>query len=83
MLLDHAEWMYEGKCRDGHYVKSIDRLIKRSLPNLIKWDLNAKVRVYVIVEAIVIRYDQYNFVTGMRIMKIIPAGKIGTFNTSD
>lgn len=80
MLLVHAKLMYEGKCRDGQYVKSIDRLIKRSLPNLIKRDLSAKVRVYVVVEATVIRYDQYDFITGMRIMKIIPAGKIGNFD---
>ena len=80
MLLDHAKIMYEGKCRDGRYVKSIDRLIKRSLPNLIKRDLDAKIRVFVVVEATVIRYDQYDFITGMKINKIIPAGKIGNFD---
>ena len=80
MLLDHAKIMYEGKCRDGQYVKSVDKLIKRSLPNLIKRDLHAKVRVYVVVEATVIRYDQYDFITGMKINKIIPAGKIGNFD---
>lgn len=80
MLLDHAKVMYERTCRDGQYVKSINRLIKRSLPNLIKRDLNAKVRVYVIVEATVIRYDQYDFITGMKVNKVIPAGKIGNFD---
>ena len=80
MLLDHAKILYEGKCRDGQYVKSIDRLIKRSLPNLIKRDLTAKVRVYIVVEATVIRYDQYDFITGMKVNKIIPAGKIGNFD---
>lgn len=80
MLMDHARLMYEKKCRDGQYVKSIDRLIKRSMPNLIKRDLNAKVRVYIVVEATVIRYDQYDFITGMNINKIIPAGKIGNFD---
>lgn len=80
MLLDHAKLMYQGKCRDGQYVKSIDRIVKRSLPNLITRDLTSKVRVYVVVEAKVIRYDQYDFITGMRITKIIPAGKIDTFD---
>lgn len=80
MLIDHAKLMYERKCRDGQYVKSIDRLVKRSLPNMIKRDLVAKVRVYVVVEATVIRYDQYDFITGMVINKIIPAGKIGNFD---
>lgn len=80
MLIDHAKILYEGKCRDGQYVKSIDRLIKRSLPNLIKRDLSAKTRVYIVVEATVIRYDQYDFITGMKIDKIITAGKIGNFD---
>ena len=61
MLLDHAKIIYEKACRDGQYVQSINRIIKRSLPNLIKRDLDAKVRVYVVAEATVIRYDQYDF----------------------
>lgn len=80
MLLDHAKLMHQGKCRDGQYVKSINKIVKRSLPNLIVRDLATKVRVYVVVEATVIRYDQYDFITGMRITKIIPAGKIGAFD---
>ncbi len=80
MLLDHAKLMYERKCRDGQYVKSIDELVKRSLPNLIRRDLNAKVRVYIVVKATVIRYDQYDYVTGMKIMKVIPSGKISNFD---
>lgn len=81
MLLDHAKLMYQGKCRDGQFIKSIDKLVRRSLPNLIQRDLNAKVRVYVLVEAIAVRYDQYDFITGMKVTKIIPAGKIGSFDT--
>lgn len=80
MLLDHAKLMYEGKCRDGQYVKSIDSLVKRSLPNLIRRDLSAKIRVYILVEATVIRYDQYDIITGMKVIKIIPAGKISNFD---
>jgi hypothetical protein len=80
MLLDHAKLMYEGKCRDGQYVKSIDQLVKRSLPNLIRRDLDAKIRIYVIVQATIIRYDQYDFIPDMKIHKIIPSGKIGNFD---
>ncbi|KAG7394181.1 hypothetical protein PHYBOEH_005575 [Phytophthora boehmeriae] len=80
MLVDHARLLYERKCRDGQYIKNIDRLIKRSLGNSIRRDLTAKVRVYVIVEATVIRYDENDFVTGMVVQKIIPAGKINDFD---
>ena len=80
MLIEHARLMYNRTCRDGQYIKSIDRLVKRSLPNLIKRDLTAKVRVYIVVEATVIRYDQYDIVSGMTVSKIIPAGKIGNFD---
>jgi hydrogenase maturation factor len=80
MLIDHARILYAKKCRDGQYIQSIDRLVKRSLPNLIKRDLTSKIRVYVVVEATVIRYDQYDFITDMQINKIIPSGKIGNFD---
>lgn len=80
MLLDHARQLYSGKCRDGQYIESIDGIAKRSLPNLIRRDLQAKVRVYVAVEATVIRYDPYDFVTGVKIKKIIPSGKISNFD---
>ncbi len=76
MLLDHAKLMYQGKCRDGQFVKSIDKLVKRSLPNLIRRDLNAKIRIYIVVEATAIRYDQYDIIPGMKISQIIPNGKI-------
>ncbi len=81
MLLDHAKLMYQGKCRDGQYVKSIDRLVKRSLPNLVRRDLDAKVRVYIVVEATAIRYDQYDIITGMKIKQIILAGKHANYDT--
>jgi len=77
MLLKYAKELYEGKCRDGQFIRSIDRVIKRSLSNLIRRDLIAKVRVYVVVEATAIRYDQYDIITGMKVEKIISAGKIG------
>lgn len=77
MLLDHAKLLYEGKCRGGQYVRRIIRLVRRSLPNLIRRDLHAKVRVYIVVEAEVVRYDQYDIITGVTVQKVIPAGKIG------
>lgn len=80
MLLDHAKIMYEGQCRDGQYIQSITAVAKRSLPNLIRRDLDAKIRVYVLVDATVIRYDQYDIITGMKVHKVIPAGKINNFS---
>jgi len=71
MLLDHAKILYEKKCRDGQYIQSIDKLVKRSLPNLIKRDLTSKVRVYIVVEVTAIRYDKYDFINCMKIQKII------------
>lgn len=79
MLLDHAKLLYEGKCRGGQYVRKIVHLVRRSLPNVIKRDLTAKVRVFIVVEAEVIRYDQYDVITGVTVQKVIPAGKIGNY----
>ncbi len=80
MLLDHAKIMYEGTCRNGQYIQSIDKIIKRSLPNVIKRDLTAKVRAYIQVEVSAIRYDRNDYITGLKIEKIINAGKIRNFD---
>ncbi len=80
MLLDHARIMYEKKCRDGQYIQSIDRLVERSLANLIKRDLTTKVRVYIKVNVSAIRYDKTDIITGMRVCKIIDSGKINNMN---
>lgn len=80
MIIRQAKELYEGKCIDNQYILSIDELVKRSLPNLIKRDLDAKVRIFVIVSATVIRYDKYDTINRMIINKIIPKGKIGPFD---
>lgn len=78
MLISQAKEQYEKKCMDGQYILSIQSIDRRSLPNLIKRDFDAKVRVYVVVNAIVLRFDKYDTVTNMRVNKIIPKSKIGT-----
>lgn len=80
MIIRQAKELYQGKCIDNQYILSIDELVKRSLPNLIKRDLDAKVRIFVIVSATVIRYDKYDTINKMVINKIIPKGKIGPFD---
>jgi hypothetical protein len=77
MLLRQTKDLYENKCMDQQYILSIDRIIKRSQPNLIRRDLDAKVRIFVIVEATVLRFDKYDTVTNMTVNKIIPKSKIG------
>ena len=77
MLLQQAKELYEGKCYDKQYILSIDSIVKRSLPNLIRRDLDAKVRVFIVVEAVVLRFDKYDTVCNMTVNKIIPKGKIG------
>ena len=47
MLLQQAKELYQGKCYDKQYILSIDSIVKRSLPNLIRRDLDAKVRVFI------------------------------------
>lgn len=80
MLLQQCRSLYENKCMDQQYIVSIDKLIKRSLPNLIRRDLDAKVRVFVVVEATIIRFDKFDTITNMVVNKIIPKGKIGPYD---
>lgn len=76
-LLRCARENYEGKCYDKQLIVSIRRIVKRSLPNLIKRDLDAKVRCFVVVEAEVIRFDRYDTICDMKVIKTITRGKIG------
>lgn len=78
MLLRQAKDQYEKKCMDRQYILSIERVVRRSLSNLIRRDFDAKIRVYVIVDAIVLRFDKYDTITNMHVNKIIPKSKIGT-----
>ncbi len=71
MLLAHAKILYEKKCRDGQYIQSVDKLVRRSLPNLIRRDLTSKIRVYIEVEVTAIRYDKMDFIDGLQIHKVI------------
>ncbi len=81
MIIQQAKAIYEGRCMDNQFIQSIDNVIvKRSLPNLIRRDLDAKIRIYAIVSATVIRYDMYDTINRMIINKIIPKGKIGSFD---
>ena len=81
MIIQQAKALYEGRCMDNQFIQSIDSiLVKRSLPNLIKRDLDAKIRIYVVVSATVIRYDMYDTINRMVVSKIIPKGKIGAFD---
>lgn len=77
MLLQQAKNAYERTCMDQQYILSIDSIVERSLPNLIRRDLDAKIRVFITVEATVLRFDQYDVVANMRVNKIIPRSKIG------
>lgn len=77
MLLRQAKDLYENKCLDQQYIVSIDRILERSNSNLIRRDLDAKIRVFVLVAATVLRFDKYDTVTNMLINKIIPKSKIG------
>ncbi len=78
MLLQQAKDTYEGKCYDNQYILSIDSIVQRSNSNVLRRDLEAKVRVYVVVDATVLRFDKYDTVSGMRVNKIIPKNKISS-----
>ncbi len=80
MILQECKKKYENKCLDEQYIISINKVIKRSMSNLIHRDLDAKIRIYVIVEALVMRFDKYDVITNMIVNKIIPKNKIGIYD---
>lgn len=80
-LLNNLRTTYNGKCLDGQFIVSVDSIVKRSLPNVIRRDLDAKVRTFVVANVTVIKYDQYDIVCDMKVAKIIPRGKIGLYDT--
>lgn len=67
-ILEHLRTIYEKKCMNLIYVKKLHRIIKRSLPNVIKRDnANCAVRTNIIVEADVIKYDTYDIIVGCKV----------------
>lgn len=76
MLLQQARDTYQHKCLDNQFILEIHSIEKRSLANVIKRDLDAKTRVYVIVSATVLRFDMYDTICGMKVINIIRKSKI-------
>ncbi len=76
MLLQQARDTYQHKCLDNQFILDIHSIEKRSLANVVKRDLDAKTRVYVIVSATVLRFDMYDTICGMKVINIIRKSKI-------
>jgi hypothetical protein len=76
LLLIQAKAMYEKKCYTNQYIYYIENIVRRSKAYIIQPDLDAKCRIYVTVKAKVIKYDQYDIITNMRVSQIINKGKI-------
>ncbi len=76
LIMHHIKNTYEKKCYKNQYIFSINKIVKRSMLNVIKRDLDSKVRVFVVIEATVIKYDELDTITTMKISQIIKKGKI-------
>lgn len=77
MLLHHAKLIYEKKCFKNMFIDTIHRIIKRSLPTIIKRDIHhCKFRVYVIFDVDIIKYDELDTIVGVKVMDIIQKGRI-------
>jgi hypothetical protein len=75
-LLQLAKDRYEKKCYNNQYIDNIINIVKRSLPNIIRRDLNGSVRVFVVVNVSVIVYDEFDIITNMRVSNIIKKEQI-------
>lgn len=78
MTLDYSKQMYEGICKDGHLIVSIKEVLQRSIPRILRRDLNAKINIDVRIDAEALRYDYGDIITGLRISKIIQPGRVST-----
>ena len=76
LILHHIKNHYEKTCYKNQYIFSINKIIKRSNINIIRRDLDCKVRIFVVIEATVIKYDELDTITTMKISQIIKKGKI-------
>jgi len=77
MILNQANFIYKGRCRNDFFIKSIKSIIKRSLPNIHSRDLNhCRPQINAILEVEIIKYDMYDIVVGAKIVNIIKKNKI-------
>lgn len=78
MTLDYSKQMYEGICKDGHLIVSVKEILQRSIPRVIRRDLDAKVNIDVRIDAEALKYDYGDVVTGLRVSKIIQPGRVSS-----
>lgn len=72
MLLNYIKSFYEGKCYKSCYIKNINNIVRRSLPKIIRRDLQkCKFRIDVMVDVNIIKYDINDIVVGARVTKCI------------
>lgn len=77
MLIHHAKLVYEKKCFQNMFIDSINRVIKRSIPTIVKRDIhNCKFRLYAIFDIDIIKYDEYDIIVGAKVMDVIQKGRI-------
>ena len=76
VVLLYAKSLYEKTCYMNQYIYELTGLIKRSMVNIIRKDLNAKVRVFIVVSALVIKYEELDIISNMKVSEIITKGKI-------
>lgn len=77
MLLHHAKLVYEKKCFKNMYIDSINHIIKRSMPTIIKRDIHhCKFRVHIIFDVDVIKYDEHDIIVGAKVTDVIQKGRI-------
>jgi hypothetical protein len=76
LVMYYVKTNYEKSCYQNQFIIEFVSVVKHSQPEIVNKDLSAKIRIYAVVRAKVIKYDMLDIVTGMKVSQIINKGKI-------
>ncbi len=76
LIMYHVKTMYEKTCFQNQFIYELLSVIKHSQAEVVNKDLEAKIRIFAVVSARVIKYDELDIVTNMKVSQIIKKGKI-------
>ncbi len=77
ILMFYIKSEYEKKCYQNQYINKVISISKHSIPEVINKNLSANIRVYVVALVEVIKYDELDIITNLKVSQIISKDKIG------
>ncbi len=81
VILRQSRKIYQNKCFRNQYILSVNKIVKKSLPHVIKRNFDANIRVYAQMECDIIKYDKNDIITDLKVNKMITKSSNEDYDT--